>query len=91
MAKEDGDGTLFSPEQVLALLESNAFPYADGFAWETVEYFRYTAGYFQPFRGDEMLPGPALYGNAGVNASAEAQALEKDLQDLPWFLRKQAD
>jgi len=36
------------------------FPYADGFTWEAVEYFKLEYGVWQPYAGDEILPGPGL-------------------------------
>jgi len=50
---------VFTPEQVLALC-GGQMPYANGFAWDTVEEFRLENGALEPYEGEEILPGPGL-------------------------------
>lgn len=48
-----------SPKTVAALC-GGEFPDGDGFDWRNVEHFRLQDGILQPYRGDEILPGPGL-------------------------------
>ncbi len=50
---------VFSVDQVKELFWGN-FPYADGFAWKSVERFELEDGVLQPYAGDDILPGPGI-------------------------------
>lgn len=87
MAEHQVHRATFTPEQVRALL-GGMFPHVNGFAWETVEYFEYIDNYLQPFRGEEILPGPPLLAGAWVE---EEERLMNDSSDMPAFLQRQAE
>lgn len=50
----------FSVAQVAALC-GGKLPHADGFAWERVGHFRFENGAFEPYYGEEILPGPSIF------------------------------
>jgi hypothetical protein len=49
----------FTVEQTTALY-GGKLPYANGFSWERVEYFKLEDGVLQPYSGDQILPGPGF-------------------------------
>ena len=50
---------VFSAEAVKELC-GGEFPSGTKFIWSTVEYFRLEDGVMQPYRGEEILPGPGI-------------------------------
>ena len=74
MEKEQKE-VIFSPGQV-AMLFGGSFPYAGGFAWERVEYFKLLEhGVLQPYSGDEILPGPSIVLGISISAMSGACSL----------------
>lgn len=45
---------------LMKVLLGNKFPYAHGFEWSCVEYFKYEYGFWEPYAGDDILPGPSI-------------------------------